>query len=84
MEQAATLESFADKPLVVLEAGTGSAPDWPAKQEAMAALSTNNAHRVVDGATHASLISDEGDAAVTTQAVLDVVRAVRNAAPLVG
>ena len=84
MEQAAALESLGDKPLIVLEAGSGSAPDWPAKQEAMAALSTNSAHRVVDGATHASLIADEGDAAVTTQAILDVVRAVRNAAPLVG
>ncbi|WP_199190307.1 alpha/beta hydrolase [Cryobacterium sp. N22] len=84
MEQAATLESFADKPVIVLEAGSGSAPGWPAKQAAMAALSTNSAHRVVDGATHSSLISDEGDAAVTTQAILDVVWAVRNDAPLVG
>ncbi|WP_166787849.1 hypothetical protein [Cryobacterium adonitolivorans] len=50
----------------------------------MAALSTNSAHRVVDGAIHPSLISDEDDAAVTTQAILDVVTAVRIAAPLVG
>jgi hypothetical protein len=29
-------------------------------------LSTNSAHRVIDGATHASLISDEEDAAAAT------------------
>lgn len=84
MEQAGALASFSDEPLVVLEAGSGSAPDWSAHQAAMAALSTNSSHRVVDGATHASLISDEADAAETTQAILDVVTAVRNAAPLPG
>ncbi|POH64352.1 alpha/beta hydrolase [Cryobacterium zongtaii] len=84
MEQAGTLVSFADKPLVVLEAGSGSASDWPAKQAAMASLSTNSSHRVVDGATHASLVSDEADAAATTQAILDVVTAVRTTAPLPG
>jgi hypothetical protein len=49
----------------------------------MAALSTNSAHRVIDGATHASLISNEKDAAKTTQAILDVVTSVRSSAPLV-
>ena len=82
MEQAAALQTFGDKPLVVLAAGSGSAPDWFAKQEALAALSTNSAYRVVDGATHASLVSDEDDAAVTAQAILDVVTSVRTAAPL--
>ncbi|MEU4605415.1 hypothetical protein AB0F43_20725 [Kribbella sp. NPDC023972] len=48
----------------------------------MATLSTNIAHRVID-ATHDSLISDEEDAAATTQAILDVVSSVRSAAPLV-
>jgi hypothetical protein len=46
-------------------------------------LSTNSVHRVIDGATHESLVSDKEDAASTTQAILDVVSAVRNAAPLV-
>jgi pimeloyl-ACP methyl ester carboxylesterase len=83
MEQAATLASLADKPLVVLSAGSGSAADWPAKQDAIATLSTNSAHRVIDGATHASLISKEKHAAKTTQAILDVVTSVRSSAPLV-
>jgi pimeloyl-ACP methyl ester carboxylesterase len=83
MEQAATLVDFDDKPLVVLTAGTGSAADWPAKQDAMATLSTNVSHRVIDGATHASFVSDEKYAAVSTQAILDVVTAVRSAVPVV-
>jgi hypothetical protein len=39
-------------------------------------------HNVIDGATHASMISDEEDA-TTTQAILDVVSSVRSAGPLV-
>jgi pimeloyl-ACP methyl ester carboxylesterase len=81
-QQAAALRDFADKPLVVLTAGSGSADSWLAAQDAMATLSTNSAHRVVDGATHASLIADEEDAATTTRAILDVVSSVRNATPL--
>jgi pimeloyl-ACP methyl ester carboxylesterase len=47
VEEAASLRDFADKPLVVLTAGTGSAVDWSAKQEALATLSTDSAHRVI-------------------------------------
>lgn len=82
MEQAAALVSFADKPLVVLSADRGNTPGWPAKQAAMAALSTNSRLEVVDGATHASLLLDEGDAAVTTQSILDVVASVRTGTAL--
>jgi pimeloyl-ACP methyl ester carboxylesterase len=82
MQQAAALETFADKPLVVLTAGSGSRPGWGSLQESLAALSTNTAHRVVDGSTHASLIGDPKDAAATTRGILDVVSAVRTASPL--
>jgi len=82
-EQAASLSDFADKPLVVLTAGSGSDATHLAKQDHLATLSTNSAHRVVDGATHDSLISDEEHAATTSQAVLDVVSSVRSAGPLV-
>ncbi|MCU1446733.1 alpha/beta hydrolase [Cryobacterium sp.] len=82
MEQAAALVSFAGKPLVVLSADQGNAPGWTAKQAALAALSANSRLDVVEGATHASLVSDEGDAAVTTQAILDVVASVRSAEPV--
>jgi pimeloyl-ACP methyl ester carboxylesterase len=80
--QAAALDDFGDKPLVVLTAGSGSDADSIAAHDDLAALSTNSAHRVVDGATHTSLILDEGDAAATTQAILDVGSSIRNDEPL--
>lgn len=80
---AAALSDFSDKPLVVLTAGTGSRPGWAASQDALAALSTNSLHRVIDGSTHASLISDRDDAAATALGILDVVSAVRTTRPLV-
>jgi hypothetical protein len=82
MEQAAALMDFADKPLVVLTAGSGSAPDWFAKQDHLAALSTHSAHRVMPGATHEDLVAKQADAAKSTQAILDVVSSVRGERPL--
>lgn len=81
---AASLRDFADKPLVVLTAGSGHDAAWTAAQDDLASLSTNRAHRVVRGATHTSLILDEEDAAATSQAILDVVASVRSAEPLAG
>lgn len=82
MEQAASLGDFANKPLVVLTAGTGSDAAHLASQNDLATLSTNTAHRTIDGATHQSLIAEEGGAATTTQAILDVVSSVRSPGPL--
>jgi pimeloyl-ACP methyl ester carboxylesterase len=75
-EQAAALGDFADKPLIVLTAGSGHDAAWSAAQNRMATLSTNSVHRIIAGATHEDLITDEEDAAATTQAILDVVSAV--------
>jgi len=83
MEQAAALRDFADKPLIVLTAGSGHDAAWSAAQNRMATLSTNSVHRVIDGATHEDLIANEADAAATTQAILDVVSSVRSGRPLV-
>jgi pimeloyl-ACP methyl ester carboxylesterase len=80
--EAAMLTDFGDKPLVVLTAGAETDATHDAAQTKLAALSTNSSHRVVDGASHPGLIFDEQYAKVTTQAVLDVVDSVRNAAPL--
>ena len=77
MGQAGALTDFGDKPLAVITAGDGNDADWQAKQDKLATLSTNSAHRVVDGAIHASLVHDKEDAAETTQAILDVLAAVR-------
>ncbi len=82
VRQAAALTTFSDKPLAVLTAGTGSRPGWTASQEALAALSTNSLHRVVDGATHGSLVTDQEDAAATARGILDVVSAVRTGSPM--
>ena len=83
-EHAAALRDFGAKPLVVLTAGSGSAAGWDEKQSALAGLSTNSAHRTIDGATHVDLVMDQEKAAATNQAIHDVVSAVRSGAPLHG
>jgi pimeloyl-ACP methyl ester carboxylesterase len=82
IQQAASLRDFADKPLVVLTAGVGHDSGWSAAQNHLATLSTNSVHRVVDGATHETLVADREHAATTTQALLQVVSAVRSAGPV--
>jgi pimeloyl-ACP methyl ester carboxylesterase len=82
-EQAAALGDFADKPLIVLTAGSGHDAAWSAAQNQMARLSTNSVHRIIDGATHEDLIANKEDAAATTQAILDVVSSVRTPRRLV-
>jgi pimeloyl-ACP methyl ester carboxylesterase len=77
-EQAAALGDFADKPLIVLTAGSGHDAAWSAAQNRLARLSINSVHRIIAGATHEDLIGNEEDAAATTQAILDVVASVRS------
>jgi hypothetical protein len=55
-----------------------------ADQDHLASLSTNSAHRVIEGAVHAALLHDELYAAQTSQTILDVVASVRNGTRLVG
>jgi pimeloyl-ACP methyl ester carboxylesterase len=81
-KEAAALTSFGDKPLFVLTAGVGSSSDWMPKQDKLAALSTNSVHRVAEGADHAGLIEEKRSAAITSQAILDVVASVRSRQPL--
>jgi hypothetical protein len=82
-EQAATLRDLADKPLIVLTAGSGHDAAWSAAQNRMATLSTNSAHRVIAGVTHEDLIANQEGAAATTRAILDVVSSVRSPRGLV-
>jgi pimeloyl-ACP methyl ester carboxylesterase len=82
IEQAASLQDFADKPLVVLTATVGSDAKHAADQKDLATLSTNSVQRVVDGSTHQSLVSDKKNADDTTRAILDVLTAVRTTGPL--
>jgi nucleoside phosphorylase len=81
-QQAASLRDFTDKPLVVLTAGAEHDAAWSAAQNRLAALSTHSAHHVVDGATHESLVANREHAATATQAILQVVAAVRSAGPV--
>jgi pimeloyl-ACP methyl ester carboxylesterase len=82
-EQAAALRDFADKPLIVLTAGSGHDAAWSAAQNRMARLSTNSEHRLIAGASHEDLVANQEDAAATTQAILDVVASVRSPGRLV-
>jgi pimeloyl-ACP methyl ester carboxylesterase len=77
-QQAAALGDLADRPLVVLTAGSGHAAAWSTAQNRLAALSTNRVHRVIADATHKALIANQDGAAATTQAILDVVASVRS------
>jgi pimeloyl-ACP methyl ester carboxylesterase len=80
-EEAAALRNF-DKPLVVLTAGVGNDAKHSAAQNHLATLSTNSAHRTVQDAAHEDLVADEHGAAATTQAILDVVQAVKSHTPV--
>jgi pimeloyl-ACP methyl ester carboxylesterase len=80
--QAGELTSLNGKPLIVLTAEQGNAAGWMPHQDAMAGLSTNSLHDVVPGATHQSLVDDPTHAAVVSQAIVDVVEAIRAGAPL--
>ena len=82
--QAAALTDFADKPLLVLTAGSGHDAAATAAQNHLATLSTSSVHRVIAGATHASLVAEPRDAAATTRAILDVASSVRTGEPLAG
>ena len=75
--QAAALEDFGAKPLIVITAGLGHDATWAAAQKELATLSTNSRHRIVD-ATHASLLLDQADAVAASQAIREVAAAVRD------
>ena len=74
--RAAQLTTLGHKPLAVITAGTGSAAGWSGQQADLATLSTNSVHRTVPGATHQSLIDKHADAAQSSRAIRDTVKAV--------
>jgi pimeloyl-ACP methyl ester carboxylesterase len=77
LDRAAKLTSLGDRPLAVISAGTGYAAGWPRQQDDLARLSSNTVHRTIAGATHGSLIDDRYDAAQSSRAIREAVRAVR-------
>jgi hypothetical protein len=80
--QTRSLRSLGDKPLAVVSAGTQSS-GWLKLQDDLSTLSSNSEHRVVEGATHTSVVYDRSDAQATSAAIVEVVTAVRNDRPLV-
>jgi pimeloyl-ACP methyl ester carboxylesterase len=82
LQQAQALKSLGDKPLIVVTAAKEAQDGWLPLQDEMAAMSTNSIHRVLPNTTHASLIEEKGDAATASQAIHDVVAAVRAGTPL--
>jgi pimeloyl-ACP methyl ester carboxylesterase len=79
--QVSNMGNLGDKPLAVLSAGEQS-PSWLEMQAELAALSPDSIHRVVEGATHESLLYDKGDSKVTSAEIEQVVDAVRTGRPL--
>ena len=79
--QARSAQSLGEKPLAVISAGAQPS-GWLEMQDELATLSPNSIHRVFEGATHVSLLYDEGDAQVTSAAIEQVVEAVRTDRPL--
>jgi pimeloyl-ACP methyl ester carboxylesterase len=75
--QAKALTTLGSTPLIVVTAGQGQDPGWPAAQNKLATLSTNSLHRIVPGATHIALLIDRRIAAQSSQAIIDVVIAAR-------
>ncbi len=82
LKEAQALKSLGDKPLIVVTAAKEAQDGWLPLQAEMAALSTNSIHRVLPNTTHASLIEDRDDAAMASQAIRDVIEAVRATTPL--
>jgi pimeloyl-ACP methyl ester carboxylesterase len=79
--QVRSMGSLGDKPLAVVSAAEQSS-DWLEMQEELTTLSPNSIHRVVEGATHESLLYDKGDSQLTSAAIEKVVKAVRTGRPL--
>ena len=75
------LRSLGNKPLAVVSAGTQE-PGWLELQDDLVTLSSDNTHRVVEEATHTSLLYERSDAQATSAAIVGVVAAVQNEQPL--
>jgi hypothetical protein len=80
--QAQALTDLNGKPLIVVTAGLGQQAGWPAAQDQLARLSANSLRRTVAGADHTALLYNEAMSANSSQAIRDVVSAIRTGTPL--
>jgi hypothetical protein len=67
---------------MVVTALKGALEGWAALQDEVPRLSSNSSHWSLATATHSSLIEDKADAALASQAIREVVAAVRTSKPL--
>ena len=84
MTEAQSLTTLGDRPLVVLTAEKDAQGGWMAAQDELAALSSNTAHRLLPNADHDALVAQQATAAESSQAVRDVVNAVRTGSSISG
>jgi hypothetical protein len=72
------LKGLNDKPLLVISRGTNLDYEWSTYQADLATLSKNSRHITIDGANHSTLVFDQQYAFLVSDAILNVVEAVRN------
>lgn len=82
--EAARTAGFGARPLAVLTAGQSARGwgSWIRMQEDLTSLSSDGVHRVVSGATHASIVTDSTYAAIVTESIAEVVQSIREQRPL--
>jgi pimeloyl-ACP methyl ester carboxylesterase len=81
LAQARSFQNLGDRPLIVVTAERDALAGWLPLQDRMATLSTNSSHRVVPY-THDELVNDQTAAQTSSQAIRDVVYAVRVGLPV--
>ncbi len=82
MQQAGALITLGNRPLMVVTALKDAQEGWSALQDEVPKLSSNSSHWTLATATHASLVEDQANAALSSQAIREVVAAVRTSKPL--
>jgi pimeloyl-ACP methyl ester carboxylesterase len=82
MEQAGSLVTLGNRPLMVVTALTDAQEGWAALQDDLPKLSSNSSHWSLPTATHGSLTASKTEAALSSQAIREVVVAVRTSKPL--
>lgn len=76
------VRTLGDRPLIVITAGIDSLTGWIPLQQALATLSHHSRHRVVP-ATHNALVADRYASREASDAIHEVVEAVRSGTPFV-
>ena len=77
LTEAKTLMTLGDRPLMVVTAERGMQDNWMPLQDELTALSSNGIHRIFPDASHSELLVDEAVAAMSSQAIRDLVTLTR-------